>query len=423
MKTNNKSVIVGWLVCSIGALFYAYEYFLRIQPSVMVHPLMHQFHLTAASFGFLVGLYYFAYTPTQLIVGVAVDRYGSRKVLTGALIICIIGLTLFTYSSHVVLACIGRSLIGFGSAFAFVAILKLAVVWLPPRHFAMFAGVATSLAMISGMIGDVGMTHLLTLVGWRDVLEIGIVIGVILVPLIWFGTRGKKSATGKSKTIDKHISTKEIFRDSLKIIINPQMWLAGLIGCMLYLSLSVFAELWGISFLRVVHHLTPKLAADCNAFVFLGWLIGSPISGWLTDHLKSRRMPLLVAGLASAGAIIVVIYVTNLSVWELKLLLFLFGAFCSAEIIVFAVGKENYALNVSGTALAVINMIVMLGGFVFQPLVGMLLDWRWSGAMQGHVPIYAVSDYQHALILLPMGMIVAAVLSLILKETHGNVVT
>jgi len=176
-------------------------------------------------------------------------------------------------------------------------------------------------------------------------------------------------------------------------------------------------------FLRVVHDLTPKLAADCNAFVFFGWLIGAPIAGWLSDHLKSRRMPLLVAGLASAVTITLVIYVTNLSLWELKLLLFLFGVFCSAEVIVFAAGKENYALNVSGTALAVVNMIVMLGGLVFQPVVGLLLDWRWSGAMQGHVPVYAVSDYQHALIILPIGMIIAAVLSLILKETHGNVVT
>ena len=57
--------IFPWLVCSIGALFYGYEYFLRIVPSVMTHDLMKIFQIDATHLGNLAAFYYYAYDPMQ----------------------------------------------------------------------------------------------------------------------------------------------------------------------------------------------------------------------------------------------------------------------------------------------------------------------------------------------------------------------
>lgn len=80
MHTENRTnyAMIGWLLCGLGAIFYSYEYLLRIAPSVMENALRTHFNLSASGFGFLSSIYYLAYVPMQLPVGVLLDRYGRR---------------------------------------------------------------------------------------------------------------------------------------------------------------------------------------------------------------------------------------------------------------------------------------------------------------------------------------------------------
>src|SRR3990167_10294488 len=108
---------MGWLVCSLAALYYCYEYLLRVTPSVMEGPLRAHFNLSAAGFGFLSAFYYYAYVPLQVPVGVLLDRYGPRLLLTAACLICVIGSFLLASTSVFWVAAMGRFCVGFGSAF------------------------------------------------------------------------------------------------------------------------------------------------------------------------------------------------------------------------------------------------------------------------------------------------------------------
>ena len=82
MVKLKKSVVIPWLICMIGALFYSYEYFLRITPSVMEPALRQHFSLSAMGFGVFSSFYYYSYVPMQLPVGVLMDRWGPRRLLT-----------------------------------------------------------------------------------------------------------------------------------------------------------------------------------------------------------------------------------------------------------------------------------------------------------------------------------------------------
>src|ERR1700722_8240175 len=167
IRTPAKLTVLPWLVCGLGALFYCYEYLLRIAPSVMTADLMQAYHINATALGNLVAFYYYAYTPMQLPVGVLMDRYGPRRLLTFACLACALGSYLFAHAFHIEFAQFGRFMVGFGSAFAFVGVLKLATIWLPPRRFAMVSGLTTSLGMIGGMVGDIYLTSLVNQVEWR----------------------------------------------------------------------------------------------------------------------------------------------------------------------------------------------------------------------------------------------------------------
>ena len=138
---DSKALWFGWFVCLLTAIFYCYEYILRIVPSVMTGPLMEHFNLSALGFGWLSDSYLIAYTAMQLFVGPSLDYWGLRKMLLLALLSCVIGSFIFSFAAFYpsfILAFSGRFLIGFGSAFAFVGVLRIASIWLPKQYFSFF---------------------------------------------------------------------------------------------------------------------------------------------------------------------------------------------------------------------------------------------------------------------------------------------
>jgi MFS family permease len=414
---QQKTELIGWLICGLGAIFYCYEYLLRIQPSVIVPELMRHFHISADRFSAVISLYYLAYTPMQAVVGVITDLYGPRYILTFAVFICTVGSIFFGISNSLYMASIGRFLIGFGSAFAFVSALKLASIWLPLNRFALFAGLVTALGMIGGMVGDIGLTHLVASIGWRQTIYAGAILGAILIPIMWLVIRDQKTT---DQRMPRKISYNETFSGLLVIIRNPQVWIAGFIGCILYLSLSVFAELWGIPFFKQVYHLNANQAAFANSAVFFGWLVGAPLTGWISDRMEKRRMPLLLGCLLSAVAISWVIYVPSTPLFLVMLLLFLFGVFCSIEVVCFAVGREVSPLHVSGAAVSFINLLVMLGGLILQPLAGKILDMHWTGQLFEGIRVYNSHSFQVAMSVIPLSLILGIILSLLLKESFSQ---
>ena len=178
---------VAWLICLLGAFLYCYEYLLRIEPSVMTQNLMHLLHTNAEGIGWIAGMYYFAYTPMQLIVGVLTDTYGPRKVLTAAITSCACGSLIFGFATQIIVAAFARFLIGIGSSFAFVGALKLATIWLPKNRFSFFSGLVTTLGMAGAMFSEIEMTDLIHKVGFAHTINYGTIIGFVLIPIMWFG--------------------------------------------------------------------------------------------------------------------------------------------------------------------------------------------------------------------------------------------
>ena len=66
--------------------------------------------------------------------------------------------------------------------------------------------------------------------------------------------------------------------------------------------------------------------------------------------------------------------------------------------------------------MAFINFFVMLSGLFMQTGVGWLLDLSWSGTMQGTARLYTSSDYQHAMLVVPISLLFAALLAFVAKD-------
>jgi len=79
--------------------------------------------------------------------------------------------------------------------------------------------------------------------------------------------------------------------------------------------------------------------------------------------------------------------------------------------------REINKLKASGTAIGFINMFNAICGALSEPLIGKLLDMRWDHTMHHGARTFSVADYHHALMALPICMLLALILQLFVKET------
>ncbi len=413
-----RLMIQPWFICTLGMLFYCYNYFLRVSPSVMQNDLMQGLHINAYQFGTLAAFYYYAYTPMQIPVGMIYDRFGARIVQFFAVIVVVLGVGTFISANTYQMACVGRLFIGLGTAFAYIGVLKLASIWLAPNRFATIAGLTTAFGMSSAIFSDKILTKFVESVGYKQALETAFIIGIGLSLLILFFMRSKP----KTQTqINQHkpMAFKELLNALHTVLTSPQMWLIGLIGCLFYLPASVFLDLWGIPYLKSVYQLSAEDAASAVSWVFVGWIISGPSIGALSDKIKRRRSPLLISAVMSTILLSIIFYVPGLSLSSLNVIFFFLGIFCGAHPLCFALGKENSPLKFSGIAVAVTNTLIMLGGLIFQPIVGKLLDNHAVNVVfQDGIPQYTPADYTYALSVVPIGLMIAVFLTFFLKETY-----
>jgi fucose permease len=84
--------LLGWMA---GAAFFFYAWVLRVAPSVMVEELMRDFSVGAAVLGHLSAAYFYGYAGMQIPVGILLDRFGPRRLMTVAAFVCAGGCVLF----------------------------------------------------------------------------------------------------------------------------------------------------------------------------------------------------------------------------------------------------------------------------------------------------------------------------------------
>jgi MFS family permease len=413
--------VTPWLLVSIGMLFYCFNYFLRISPSVIQDSLSQNFHITASQLGGLVGLYYWAYTPMQIPAGMLYDKFGVRFVLCVASLMAVMGLALFVVANNYAVAGCGRFLIGLGCAFAYIGTLKIAALWLPPNRFGTVAGLTTAIGMLSGALTQAYVTQWIQTMTYQEILRMAIVAGLALSMVILLFMKNKSPQPQQAVTkSDSPINLNQLMTALRIVLRNRQMWLIGAIGCLLYLPSSVFLDLWGMPYLKAVYHITQTDAVSISSCIFYGWIISGPILGFVSDRIIKRRvLPLTMTGFCAAALLCFVFYTPGISVSWLYPIFFAIGFCCGAHSLTFALGKENNPIQISGTAVAATNMLIMMGGMVFQPVVGKLLDLHTAGVVGADgLPIYTANDYTFALSIVPIGVAIGIFLSLFVKETH-----
>lgn len=410
-----KASARGWLIWGAAALFYLYEFFVRVAPSAMEPELQRSFHLTAAGLGAAMGVYYTIYAPMQLLAGSFLDRFGAKFVLVPAAIICTSGCLLEVFGHTTFLLSTARFLQGFGSAFAFVGTMYLAAEWFPRTMLALLSGLTTSLGMAGAIIGNAGIADAVGRLGWRHSLIVATGVGVLVTLMILIFVP-RKSRRRQERAKDVELERGPSILRSLKIVYsNPQSWFAGIVGTSLYMPLSVLGALWGEEYVSAITGADKVGAAGAVSMLYVGWLIGGPIAGWFSDHKGVRRNMLLVAGVLTFITTIVFVCIPRIPLAGAYVLLLVLGLFSCSQVVCFVTAVEHNPARVAGTAIAATNMLIMLLGGMGEWLFGVILDHFAGGSMSSNYPEAA---YRKAILLLPAISAIGVVAAFLLKESY-----
>src|SRR5215475_11719399 len=174
--------LFGWLT---GALFFLYAWVLRVAPSVMVEELMRDFAVGAALLGNLSAAYFYGYAGMQIPVGVLLDRFGPRRLITVAALVCAGGCVLFATGTTLATVTAGRFLIGASAAFSLVGSMCIAGQWFSPGRFALFSGLAMAAGMAGGVLGQAPLRLAVEATDWRTTMLMLAAGGVALSVASW----------------------------------------------------------------------------------------------------------------------------------------------------------------------------------------------------------------------------------------------
>lgn len=414
---------LAWSIWGLGAALYLIGFYQRVAPAVMTEELSRDFGLGAAALGNLSALYFYSYVAMQIPTGLLADRWGPRKLLAAGAFTAALGSLLFALSPNIAMAGLGRLLIGGSVAVAFVGMLKISSVWFAPRQFALATGLALFVGVIGAVLAGVPLRLLVTTFGWRPVMSFSALLTFLVGVAIWLMVRddprekGYKShgyGHGAGDVVTARIGIlagmKEVlrYRNTWLLILAP----GGIVGCIL-----TFTGLWGIPFLTTHYAMTATSAATLTSTALVAWAVSSPIFGALSDRIGKRKPVYLFGSFLVVLCWGVIILIPGLSIPLLTAALIGAGIGSGGMIIGFAYGKESVPMHLAGTVSGMINMGVMMGPMILQPVVGWFLDRGYTGGVVDGVRIYAWEAYRTGFSIMLGWALLAFIFLLFSKET------
>jgi MFS family permease len=401
-KKLTAAAIGAWLLV---AVYYFYQYALRSAPSVMMPQLTDAFAVDALGVSAIVGMFYYGYSPFSLVAGAAIDRYGARLTIPIGAALVGIGALMFS-TGNVPAANVGRFIQGAGGAFALIGAVYLISKNFPVSMAASFIGATQMFGMAGGSAGQFFVGPMIKRgLSWSQFWIYAGILGLVIgVGLFLFLPKEEKSSESKG-------GWGSVFVALGKVFANPQSIICGLISGLLFIPTTILAMTWGVRFLQEGRGREYDAAVMLAATVPLGWMIGCPLLGFISDRL-GRRKPVIFGGALGLMGMLAWALFGDAAVFRGPMVGILMGIASGAAMLPYTVIKEANPPELGGSATGVINFI----NFTFSALLGPVFGARLVQApSEAHAS--DLSHYQAGFWPLLAGVALAVILTFFLRET------
>lgn len=414
-----------WLIFWVLATAYLFVYFHRLSLSVVANDIVQDFNMSAGVMGLLGSIYFYCYAAMQLPAGLLSDSIGPRKTVTVFLLVASVGSILFGLAPGIYTAFGGRILVGFGASMVFIPTMKILSQWFRAKEFASMAGILNAVGGVGALAATWLLAFMTSGIGWRASFVIIGCCTLFLLIVVWFVVRDRPEDRGWPSILSIENTENDgnakptgigLMEGAKRVISNKYFWPVAIwffFDCGIFFG---FGALWGGPYLMHVYGLSRGETGAVLSMIAYGMIVGSPLLGFVSDRvLKSRKKPIMICT-SILACLLLFLYLVPAGLPKPALYgVFLVLSFCSSSIVVigFTTVKELFPVEIAGTSVGTVNLFPFLGGAIFMPLLGRILDMYPQTDSGG----YALEGFSALLLVLFISSVLALICTFFMKET------
>jgi ACS family hexuronate transporter-like MFS transporter len=384
-----------WLIC--GLLFFAtsVNYMDRQVIGLLKPTLQLQFGWTEVGYSNIVLAFQFAYGAGLLFIGKLIDKLGTRKGFSLAVLVWSIAAMSHAAASSVFQFAMARFSLGLGEAGSFPASVKAVAEWFPKRERALATGLFNCGSNIGAIVTPLIVPWITYRFGWRMAFLVTGALGFVWI-VCWLAVyhqpeEDKFLSPAELAYIQSDVQEQGTTISLRSMVTHRQAWAVAL-G-------KFFTDpIWFVYLFWMPDFLSRNLGLDLRGMalplfvIYTGATVGSVSGGWLSSSLlkrgwslnASRKTALLVCALAVTPIMIAV--VTKNAWLAVFLIAIAAGAHQGWSANIYTLASDMFPRSAVGAVVGFATMIGVISGMLVSKAVGYILERSGS-----YVPVFVMA--------------------------------
>lgn len=364
-----------WLV---GLSLYFLAVFHRSSLAVAGLAASERFGISAAQLSTFVMLQLVVYAGMQIPVGLLLDRFGPRRILTIGVLVLTAAQVTFALADTFAVALVARVFVGLGDAMTFVCVLRLVTTWFPSRRIPLVTQLTGVLGQMGALVAAAPMTWALRELGWTTTYLSAASLGIVLLAALLLVVHDEP---GSPRVLGAPLSWTTVRSSLAASWRHPGTRLGFWVHFTTQFSATTLGLLWGYPFFVRGEGRTPAEAGALLTILVLAVMVAGPTLAWAITRDPWQRSSIVLGIVWAVVAVwtVVLVWPGDAPAWLLVVLVVVVGVGGPASMIGFDLGRSFNPPNRLGAATGIINQ----GGFVASLLlvvaIGLVLDWRTPG--------------------------------------------
>ena len=351
----------------VFALGYFISNLLRAITATIAPELVSEFNLNSGELGLLGGAYFLGFASVQIPLGYLLDHKGPRKIVSYFLLLSIIGIILFSFSQNLTILLISRMLIGVGVGACLMGPLTAYRIWFQDETQQR----ANSWMLMVGAIGmlssSLPVQYFLPVIGWRAIfLSLAVLTLLCIILIIIFIPAWHLKNITNEKLNESELST--VWKNPLFLSLVPM-------GLFTYGGFFAIQTLWAGPWMIRVAGYTPEESAQGLFLIYFAMLVSFFFWGYFVPKFSKNIQDAI--RLLKFGAPISLIVLTIIVYLGPKAGAIHWAVFIVSSVFLSltqpAVGMA-FSLSNAGKALTSFNLLLFIGAFFMQWIIGLIID-------------------------------------------------
>ena len=402
----------AWWVWIVAVTFVVYLFSFQTGYSIVNPGVQKDASLSVSQVATIAAVYTWAFAICQFFGGALLDRLGARKVLPISIALVTLGIFVFANANSYGMLLLSQIIIAMGSCTGFVGAGYVGGQWFGMAKFSFMFGLVQVMAALTSAFSVNIFEAILSHVNWRSLFNVYGVLGIILLVLGALYIRDPRPVAGG---MDKGIG--EFFTSVVKSMADVakigHVWIASIIGAAQFGVMLALGVVW-MPKLLMVHGVSQSTAGFGTSMLWLGLAAGSAVVPWWSDHIKGRKLPLILGGAVQLACLLALLYIPQVGTALAIIFCFIFGFANAAHMLAFSTAADVVKPSQIGTSAAIVNGIMFIVGGIMISRPGV----RIGVGIEAGIEPRSLEIAQYASWPLLAALVIALALSFFMKETY-----